>query len=77
MLAAVQFHVQFRLLANEIEMVNADGMLAGVGDVDHEVNLRNGGRTEKFFLTLALDLTFSHGEKEQQSHVFGLRMSYR
>ena len=28
MLAAVQFHIQFRLLAKEIEIVNADGMLA-------------------------------------------------
>ena len=28
MLAAVQFHIQFRFLAKEIELVNADGMLA-------------------------------------------------
>jgi hypothetical protein len=27
-LAAVQFHIQFRFLAKEIEIVNADGMLA-------------------------------------------------
>jgi hypothetical protein len=35
------------------------------------VNLGNGGKTEKFVLTLALNLTFSPGEKEQQSHVSG------
>ena len=28
MLAAVQFHIQLRLLVEEIEIVNADGMLA-------------------------------------------------
>jgi hypothetical protein len=92
-LAAAQFHVQFRFLAKEIEIVIADGMLAakfiaaeaagaqptpheffrprfifaklaGAFDVGHETNLGNGGKAEKFDLTLALILTFSPGEKE-------------
>ena len=100
MLVAVQFHIQFRFLAKEIQIVNADGMLAaklvaveppvaqpapheffrpgfilaklaGAGDFGHDGNLGNGGKTEKFVLTLALNLTFSPGEKEQQSHISG------
>ena len=98
MLAAVQFHIQFRLLAKEIQMVNAEGMLAAkfvageppcaqpapdkffrpgfnlaklasAGDVGHEINLGDDGKTEKFVLTLALILAFSPGEKEPPAHV--------
>ena len=98
MLAAVQFHIQFRLLAKEIQMVNAEGMLAAkfvageppcaqpapdkffrpgfnlaklasAGDVGHEMNLGDDGKTEKFVLTLALILAFSPGEKEPPAHV--------
>ena len=94
-LAAVQFHIQLCLLAKEIQIVNAQWMLAaefvaaeppvaqpaphelfrpgfnpaklaGASDVGHEANLGSDGMTEKFVLTLALILTFSPGEKEQQ-----------
>jgi len=96
-LAAVQFNVQFRLLAKEIEKINAERMLAaefvaaeppvaqpaphqffgpcflfaklaGAGDFGHDWNLGNGDKMESLFLTPALILTFSPGEKEQQAH---------
>jgi hypothetical protein len=45
--------------------------LAGAFDVGHDGNLGNGGKTEKLVFWPALILTFSPGEKEQQSRVFG------
>ena len=41
------------------------------------MNLENDGGTEKFVLTLALNLTFSPGEKEQHRALLVLRMRVR